>query len=140
MKQSGIPGMAVAVVHDGKIVYTKGFGVKDVRNDAKVDSDTVFQVASVSNHCVPPWSHVRWAPTRRLGYAGRVHAAVIRIADPDVTRDGHRRGRVLDRSGLPDHSGDRLEDLGYDRRDVLDRFRQLPLAPFRSRMRTPTSG
>ena len=52
MKNSGIPGMAVAVVHGGKTVYAKGFGVKDVRTgdgpDNKVDPDTVFQLASVS--------------------------------------------------------------------------------------------
>src|SRR6195952_4496038 len=50
MKQSGIPGMAVAVVHGGKTVYAKGFGVKDVRNGTSpgngVDPDTVFQLAS----------------------------------------------------------------------------------------------
>src|SRR3954469_383644 len=52
MKKSGVPGMAVAVVHGGKAVYAKGFGVKDVRNgdgvSNKVDADTVFQLASVS--------------------------------------------------------------------------------------------
>src|SRR3954463_2294667 len=42
MKRSAIPGMAVAVVHDGKVVYAKGFGVKDVRSGAKIDADTVF--------------------------------------------------------------------------------------------------
>ena len=35
------------------------------------------------------------------------------------------------RSGLPDHAGDILEDLGYDRRQVLERLKYLPLAPFR---------
>jgi CubicO group peptidase (beta-lactamase class C family) len=35
------------------------------------------------------------------------------------------------RSGLPDHAGDMLEDLGYDRRYVLDQLHQLPLDPFR---------
>ncbi|EUA57597.1 beta-lactamase family protein [Mycobacterium intracellulare 1956] len=35
------------------------------------------------------------------------------------------------RSGLPDHAGDKLEDLGYDRRQTLERLRYLPLAPFR---------
>ncbi len=34
MKKSGIPGMAVAVVHGGKTVYAKGFGVRDVRRRA----------------------------------------------------------------------------------------------------------
>ncbi len=52
MQKSGIAGMAVAVVHGGKTVYAKGFGVKDVRNrDAganKIDPDTVFQLASLS--------------------------------------------------------------------------------------------
>src|SRR6185369_6233822 len=48
MKKSGIPGLAVAVVHGGKTVYAKGFGVKDVRNGEKVDADTVFQIASLS--------------------------------------------------------------------------------------------
>src|SRR4030088_1061401 len=53
MKKSGIPGMAVAVVHGGKTVYAKGFGVKDTtKGEAegnKVDPDTVFQLASLSN-------------------------------------------------------------------------------------------
>src|SRR3954452_16050911 len=37
MKKSGIPGMAVAVVHGGKTTYAKGFGVRDVRTGDKVD-------------------------------------------------------------------------------------------------------
>src|SRR3954465_13303537 len=44
MKKSGIPGMAVAVVHGGKTVYAKGFGVRDVRSGENVDPDTVFQL------------------------------------------------------------------------------------------------
>jgi len=52
MKSSGIPGMAVAVVKGGKVLYAKGFGVKDVRKgddpNNRVDPDTVFQLASVS--------------------------------------------------------------------------------------------
>jgi CubicO group peptidase (beta-lactamase class C family) len=35
------------------------------------------------------------------------------------------------RSGLPDHAGDMLEDLGFDRQYVLEHLRQLPLDPFR---------
>ena len=52
MKNSGIPGMAVAIVHGGKTLYAKGFGVKDASKgdaaDNKVDADTVFQLASMS--------------------------------------------------------------------------------------------
>lgn len=35
------------------------------------------------------------------------------------------------RSGLHDHAGDLLEDLGYDRRQVLELLRLEPLDPFR---------
>jgi len=48
MKKSGMPGMAVGVVHGGKTVYAKGFGVKDVRSGEMIDPDTVFQLASLS--------------------------------------------------------------------------------------------
>ena len=37
------------------------------------------------------------------------------------------------RSGLPLHAGDRLEDMGYDRRQVLERLRYQPLDPFRDK-------
>ncbi|MGB0972460.1 MAG: serine hydrolase domain-containing protein, partial [Mycobacterium sp.] len=52
MAKSGIPGMAVAVVHGEETVYAKGFGVKNSRGaddpGNQVDPDTVFQLASLS--------------------------------------------------------------------------------------------
>ena len=53
------------------------------------------------------------------------------LSDPVVTRMVTVGDMFSHRSGLPDHAGDMLEDLGYDRRQVLDRLRQLPLDPFR---------
>jgi CubicO group peptidase (beta-lactamase class C family) len=48
LQQSGVPGMAVAVVHDDALTFTGGFGVRELGKDAAVDADTVFQLASVS--------------------------------------------------------------------------------------------
>ena len=48
MKRSGIPGMSVAVVRDGKVVYAKGLGVRKIGESQPVDADTVFQIASLS--------------------------------------------------------------------------------------------
>jgi CubicO group peptidase (beta-lactamase class C family) len=39
--------MAGAVVHGGKIVYAKGFGVHKVGRPETIDEDTVFQIAPV---------------------------------------------------------------------------------------------
>jgi CubicO group peptidase (beta-lactamase class C family) len=46
MKRWNIPGMAVAIVKDGKALYMKGFGVREVGKPDKVDENTLFQIAS----------------------------------------------------------------------------------------------
>ncbi|MBO0680294.1 serine hydrolase [Mycolicibacterium sp. S2-37] len=132
MTQSGIPGMAVAVVHGGKVVYAKGFGVKDVRTGDKVDPDTVFQLASLSK----PLGATVVAQQVSDGAIGWDTPVVSKLpwfalSDPAVTQMVTVGDLYSHRSGLPDHAGDRLEDLGYDRRAILERLRQLPLAPFR---------
>ena len=47
-KRTGLPGLAIAVVRDGKIVYAKGFGVRKIGTNLRVDQYTVFELASVS--------------------------------------------------------------------------------------------
>ncbi len=46
--QSRIPGMAMAIVQDGKVVSLRGYGVVDSRDPQPVGTDTVFRVASLS--------------------------------------------------------------------------------------------
>ena len=53
------------------------------------------------------------------------------LSDPAVTQMVNVGDLFSHRSGLPDHAGDMLEDLGYDRRYVLERLRDQPLDPFR---------
>ncbi len=136
MSKSGVPGLAVAVVHGGKTVYAKGFGVKDVRAGTgegnRVGPATVFQLASLSK----PLSASVVAQQVGVGAVGWDTPVVDKLpwfalSDPAVTRMVTVGDLFSHRSGLPDHAGDLLEDMGYDRRQVLDRLRQLPLGPFR---------
>jgi N-acyl-D-amino-acid deacylase len=48
MRKYGIPGGAVAVMRDGKLVYARGFGYADVENKVPVQPDALFRIASVS--------------------------------------------------------------------------------------------
>lgn len=48
MKHYGVPGVAIAVVKDGKFVHAQGFGVLQAGGDETVDANTVFSVGSVS--------------------------------------------------------------------------------------------
>src|SRR5262245_53373537 len=48
MKFYKVPGLSVAVIKDFKIVWAKGYGVKDVGTKEPVTSETLFQAGSIS--------------------------------------------------------------------------------------------
>lgn len=41
-----IPGIAVCIVKDGKVVVSKGYGIRELGTDEKVDENTLFMIAS----------------------------------------------------------------------------------------------
>ena len=134
MERTGVPGMAIAVVYRDRVVYLKGFGVPQVGSLDLVDADTVFPLASVSK---PVASTVVAA----LVGDGLVtwddpiirHDPGFAMYDPWVTREVTLRDMFAHRSGLPDHAGDTLEDMGFDRAEILYRLRyQKPDSSFRS--------
>ncbi|OBG61850.1 serine hydrolase [Mycobacterium sp. E735] len=137
MKSTGVPGMAVAVVHGGKVLYAKGFGIKDASKgqgrDNRVDADTVFQLASVSKS-VGSTVVAHEVSENVVAWDTPVVSKLpwFTLSDPYVTSHVTVADLYSHRSGLPDHAGDKLEDLGYDRRQTLERLKFLPLAPFRA--------
>jgi CubicO group peptidase (beta-lactamase class C family) len=48
MRQSDVPGVAIAVLEHGRTAWLAGYGVKNVRTNAPVDENTVFEAASLS--------------------------------------------------------------------------------------------
>jgi CubicO group peptidase (beta-lactamase class C family) len=134
IRTTAVPGMAIAVVYRDQVVYLKGFGVRKAGEPAPVDADTVFQLAS----CTKPLTGTALATlvgAGRLGWDDRVidHDPGFRLYDPWVTREVTVRDLLTHRTGLPAFAGDDLENLGYDRRGILDRVRFLPPASsFRS--------
>ncbi|MFI6335856.1 serine hydrolase [Streptomyces sp. NPDC050535] len=133
MKKTGVPGVAVAVVHKDRVIYLKGFGERRVGQSGAIDPDTVFELASLSK---PLASTVVAGAVgdRTIGWDDPVAAELPRFAlkDPWVTEHVTVADLFSHRSGLPDHSGDLLEDLGFDRTYILEHLRYEPLSPFRA--------
>ncbi|MFJ3904359.1 serine hydrolase [Streptomyces sp. NPDC090025] len=131
MKRTGVPGVSVAVVHDGKVVKLQGYGVRKVGENATVDPDTVFQLASVSK---PVASTVVAGAVGVDGWTKPIAPNLpdFRLKDPWVTSHMTAADLFSHRSGLPDHAGDLLEDLGYDQAYILSHLRYEPLTPFRA--------
>jgi CubicO group peptidase (beta-lactamase class C family) len=48
MEQQGVPGVAIALVRDGRVVWVEGFGVTNVLTGKPVTPDSTFKVASNS--------------------------------------------------------------------------------------------
>lgn len=48
MRENCIPGIAIGIVLDGKIAYTKGFGVKSIESGEPVTDESMFHSASIS--------------------------------------------------------------------------------------------
>src|SRR6266478_6639906 len=44
MKTFGVPGLAIAIVKDGKVVMSKGYGVRKMGESAPVDENTLFGI------------------------------------------------------------------------------------------------
>jgi CubicO group peptidase (beta-lactamase class C family) len=47
MQQLNVPGVSIAVIHNGKLEWARGFGVRNAEG-APVDADTIFQAGSIS--------------------------------------------------------------------------------------------
>lgn len=48
MRAYGVPGVSVAVIHNGKLDWARGWGFRDANDCKPVTVDTVFQAASIS--------------------------------------------------------------------------------------------
>jgi len=123
----GVPGLAVAVVHEDAVVYVRGFGLRESGKPETVDGDTVFQLASMSK------------PVSATIVAALVSEGVVswdsRIADLDPsfqlfeaypTAQLTVRDLLSHRSGLPGTAGDELEAIGFGGDEVRRRLRLVP--------------
>lgn len=133
LARSGVPGMAVAVVHGTETVFAKGYGVRRVDSDLAIDADTVFLLASLSK---PIGATVVATQVSRNLVTWETpvvdHLPQFRLSDPWVSQHVTIGDFYSHRSGLPDHAGDDLEDLGYGRQEIFDRLRLIRLEPFRA--------
>src|SRR6266513_710249 len=134
IQENAVPGLAIAVVFQDKVVYAKGFGVRDVNTKAPIDADMVFQLASLSKS-IGSTVVAELVGEGKITWDSKLSVLdpTFEVFDPWVTREITIRDMYAHRSGLPAHAGDLLEDLGFTRAEILYRLRyQHPASSFRS--------
>lgn len=133
LKQTGVPGAAVAVVSNGEVVFDEGYGVRDVTTGEPVDTDTVFQIASLSKPLSSSIVAKAITDDAELSWEDPVieYLPDFALNDPYVTEHAKIADFFSHRTGLPTGGGDELEDIGFDADYIMAHMNQIPLASFR---------
>ena len=129
------PGVAIAVVKDGRMVFAKGYGVRAVGDTGRVDAHTLFQIAS-NTKAFTTAALAILADAGKLSWDDPVTKFLpgFQLYDPYVTREFTVRDLVTHRSGLGLGAGDLLWfHSDYSRGEIAYRIRfAKPASSFRS--------
>jgi CubicO group peptidase (beta-lactamase class C family) len=129
-----VPGMAVAVVQKDRVIYAKGFGVKEIGKSEPVDPHTLFQVGSTSKAFTATLV-ASLVDEGKIGWKDPVISHLPRFAmfDPWVTKEFQVRDLMAQHSGMKPYAGDILAMTGYGREDIVRSTAFIrPVSSFRS--------
>jgi len=126
MKDWKVQGCAVAIVKNGKIVYTKGFGLRDVKNNLPVTPNTLFAIGSCSKAFTAA-SVCLLVDDGKMDFDKPVitYYPNFRLQDDYVTTHITVRDLLCHRSGLPRHDFVWYGADNLTRKDIVDALRYL---------------
>ena len=127
MKAFDVPGIAVGIIKDGKIIHAKGYGVRSLNRQQKTDENTLFGIASNSKAFTAAALGIL-ADEGKIKWDDKVRDYVpeFKLYSPYVTEEFTIRDLLTHRSGLglgagdlmffPDSSDFILKDIIYNLR------------------------
>ena len=125
LKDWGVPGVAIAIVKDDRVVLAKGYGVRELNKATPVDENTLFAIGS-SSKAFTAASIAMLVDEGKLKWDDPAikHLPGFQLFDPYSTRELTVSDLLSHRSGLA--RGDLLwYGSSYDRSEVLRRVRYL---------------
>ncbi len=136
LRTFSVPGVAVAIVKDGRVVLARGYGVRRLGDPTPVDAETRFGIAS-NTKLFTASSIAMLVEEGKLEWDAPVirYLPSFAMYDPFVTRELTVRDLLVHRSGLGLGAGDLLwwPPTTYDRKEIVRRLRYIkPATSFRS--------
>ncbi|MBD0260817.1 MAG: beta-lactamase family protein, partial [Cytophagales bacterium] len=125
-----IPGLAVAVVKDGKVVCLKGYGVREASRPDRVDENTLFMIGS-NTKAFTATALALLEGEKKLSLDDKVRKwlPAFTLHDTLAAREANLRDLLSHRVGMKTFQGDFMywtSDL--TRREVMQKFGALPPA------------
>ena len=137
MKTFGVPGLAIAVVKDGKVVMSKGYGVRKMGESTPVDENTLFGIGS-NTKAFTTAALASLVDEGKISWDDRVYERLPGFAmyDPYVSHEMTIRDLLTHRSGMGLGEGDLLfwPHSTYKREEIIYKLRFMkPATSFRSK-------
>jgi beta-lactamase class C len=128
LNKKRIPGAAVAIVKDGRVVFQKGFGVKEKGTSDEVDEHTVFRLGSISKGFASVLTGM-FVEAGALSWDSPVSRYVegFKLNDAEQTDRVQIRHLLSHTSGLPRHAYTNLVEDGLSLERIIPRLEQVPL-------------
>ncbi|TDG37985.1 serine hydrolase [Pedobacter changchengzhani] len=133
-----VPGIAVAIVKDGKVIHAKGYGVRSIKSKQKVDENTLFGVASNSKAFTAAALGML-VDEHKVTWDTKVTDVIpeFKLYDPYVTSQFTIRDLLTHRSGLGLGAGDLMvwpDSSTVTKSQLIHNLRFLkPVSSFRSK-------
>ncbi|GLU52060.1 serine hydrolase [Dyadobacter frigoris] len=133
-----VPGIAVAVVKDGKVIHSKGYGVRSLKTKEKVDENTLFGIASNSKAFTAASLGILM-DEGKLKWDDKVidYIPEFRMYNGYVTEEFTIRDLLTHRSGLGLGAGDLMfwpDSSDFTMKDIIYNLRYLkPVSGFRTK-------
>ena len=138
LKTFNVPGIAVGVVKNGKLIHAKGYGVSNLNTGKKVDENTLFGVASNSKAMTAAVLG-QLVDEGKIKWDDRVtdYIPEFKMYDPYVTDAFTIRDLLTHRSGLGLGAGDLMmfpDGSNFTKKDIIHNIRYLkPVSAFRTK-------
>ncbi|HEU5208310.1 MAG TPA: serine hydrolase [Longimicrobiales bacterium] len=128
-----VPGLAIALVHGDSMIFARGYGVREVGRDARVDEHTRFAIGSTTK-AMTTAALAMLIDEGKLEWDDRVieHIPELRLYDPYATRELTVRDLLTHRTGLPG-TDFYWGAAGYSLDEMIPRLEHVePVASFRT--------
>jgi CubicO group peptidase (beta-lactamase class C family) len=138
LKTFDVPGIAVAIIKDDKIIHAKGYGVRSLRTKLKVDENTLFGIASNSKAFTAAALGML-VDEGKIKWEDKVtdYIPEFKMYNPYVTEEFNIKDLLTHRSGLGLGAGDLMmwpDSSNFTKKDIIHNLRYLkPVSSFRSK-------
>lgn len=128
LKTFNVPGTAIAIVKDSSVIFSKGYGIKNINSSEAVDTKTLFGIASNTKAFTSAALSIL-VDEGKINWDDKVTKYIpeFEMYDNYVTNEMTIRDLLTHRSGLSSGHGDLMSwpVTDFSRKDIINRLKYL---------------